>query len=76
MSLMTQTLLMEAQSIRLEGDVDGSIALLRVVLSQCNADAFQEHASNKKLTRQLWQMASYQLALLLLQKSGHFSLQS
>ena len=71
MSLMTQSLLMEAQSLRLEGDIDGSIALLRVVVSQCVDDANREghHASNE-LHLKMWQMASYQLALLLLQKSG------
>ena len=68
---MTQSLLMEAQSLRLEGDIEGSIALLRVVVSQCVDDANREghHASNE-LHLKIWQMASYQLALLLLQKSG------
>ena len=62
---------MEAQSLRLEGDIDGSIALLRVVVSHCVDDANREghHASNE-LHLKIWQMASYQLALLLLQKSG------
>lgn len=61
---------MEAQSLRLEGDIDGSIALLRVVIAQCNADATD---AKHLMTHDLWQMASYQLALLLLQKSGRYS---
>lgn len=72
---------MEAQSLRLEGDIDGSIALLRVVISQCNADCNADIDSNEgtavdaqhRMTHELWQMASYQLAFLLLQKSGRFS---
>ena len=58
---------MEAQSLRAEGDLEGSIALLRVVLSQYNADADRGHLM---ANNELWRMASYQLALLLLQNSG------
>ena len=63
---------MEAQSLRLEGDIDGSIAVLRIVVSNCNADADEGAAVDAKhqMTHQLWAMASYQLALLLLQTSG------
>mmetsp|Transcript_17420 Transcript_17420/g.36745 ORF Transcript_17420/g.36745 Transcript_17420/m.36745 type:complete len:581 (-) Transcript_17420:147-1889(-) len=38
MSLMTESLLLEAQSLRSEGEHDDSIDLLRTVLSQCNSD--------------------------------------
>jgi hypothetical protein len=72
---MSQSLLMEAQSLRLEGDIDGSIALLRVVISQCDADVDNDGTAAEKhrMTHELWQMASYQLSLLLLQKSGRCS---
>lgn len=66
-SLMSQSLLMEAQSLRAEGDLNGSIALLRVVISQCNADADR---GRLLANNELWRMASYQLAVLLLQNSG------
>ncbi|KAK1742533.1 hypothetical protein QTG54_007098 [Skeletonema marinoi] len=75
MSLMTQSLLMEAQSLRLEGDMDGSIAILRVVISNCNADKVAADAEHQ-ITHQLWEMASYQLSLLLLQNCGRFSNQA
>ncbi len=63
---------MEAQSLRLEGDLDASIAVLRVVISNCNADAGQRAAADTdhQVTHQLREMASYQLALLLLQTGG------
>ncbi|KAL7552256.1 hypothetical protein ACHAWF_015491 [Thalassiosira exigua] len=38
MSLMTESLLLQAQSLRLEGELDASIDLLRTVLSQCASD--------------------------------------
>jgi hypothetical protein len=75
MSLMTQSLLMEAQSLRLEGDMDGSIAILRVVISNCNADKVAADAEHQ-ITHQLWEMASYQLSLLLLQNCGRCSKRS
>lgn len=66
---------MEAQSLRLEGDIDASIAVLRIVISNCNADAGQRDAAdtNHQMTHQLQEMASYQLALLLLQTGGRCS---
>ena len=70
---------MEAQSLRLEGDMDGSIAILRVVISNCNADnaAGQGAAdADHQITHQLWEMASYQLSLLLLQNCGRCSNQA
>ena len=84
MSLMTESLLLEAQSLRLEGDIDTSIDLLKTVVSQCNSDlaSQQNHttdgngdrsttnADTVHNTRQLRQVAAYQLALLLLQRSG------
>ena len=74
MSLMTENLLLQAQSLRLEGEMDAAIDLLRVVISQCNSDLqhidSSREESHSKTTRQLRQMASYQLALLLLQRSG------
>ena len=76
MSLMTENLLLQAQSLRLEGDLDTAIDLLRVVVSQCNSDLQQTdsreetNSMNNKTTNQLRQMASYQLALHLLQRSG------
>ena len=38
MSLMTENLLLQAQTLRIEGIIDASIDLLRVVISQCNSD--------------------------------------
>lgn len=75
MSLMTQSLLMEAQSLRLERDIDGSIAVLRVVILNCNADAGEKATTDTEhqMTHQLREMASYQLALLLLQTGGRCS---
>ena len=80
MSLMTESLLLEAQSLRLEGDIDASIDLLKTVLSQCNSDLVprqQNHTTRSTTnadkvhnTGQLRQVAAYQLALLLLQRSG------
>merc|ERR1712194_417711 len=86
MSLMTQSLLLQAQSLRLEGESDASIDLLRIVLSQCDADLRSVHHTDDDdnsddcshpqrqhimdTTRQINQMGSYQLALLLLQRSG------
>ncbi|KAL7461897.1 hypothetical protein ACHAXS_002302, partial [Conticribra weissflogii] len=96
MSLMTQSLLLEAQSARLDGDMDAAISLLRAVLSQCNHDLqpisggdfvggdfvggstsrrdkeITGHRAPKKLltTSHLRRVAAYQLALLLLQRSG------
>jgi len=100
MSLMTENLLLQAQTLRLDGDIDTSIDLLRVVVKQCNADLqIDEKKSTaddvdgeedeKKSTAddvastnecrlesdsivvlQLREMAAYQLAVLLLQRSG------
>lgn len=92
MSLMTENLLLHAQSLREEGDMDASIDLLRVVVTQCNTDALKvarQQAIERDRHRltdgnnsveggildggtigQLRQMAAYQLALLLLQRSG------
>ncbi|KAL3776878.1 hypothetical protein ACHAW5_007679 [Stephanodiscus triporus] len=38
MSLMTESLLLRAQSLRAEGEADESIDVLRVVISQCTSD--------------------------------------
>eukprot|EP00569_Conticribra_weissflogii_P014072 CAMPEP_0171414496 /NCGR_PEP_ID=MMETSP0880-20121228/37539_1 /TAXON_ID=67004 /ORGANISM="Thalassiosira weissflogii, Strain CCMP1336" /LENGTH=92 /DNA_ID=CAMNT_0011932471 /DNA_START=59 /DNA_END=334 /DNA_ORIENTATION=+ len=88
MSLMTQSLLLEAQCARLDGDVDAAIDLLRTVLSQCNHDlqpfsggyiadggaprSKKKSTDPKKLitTSHMRRVAAYQLALLLLQRSG------
>jgi hypothetical protein len=88
MSLMTENLLLQAQTLRIEGVIDASIDLLRVVISQCNSDlqhtdgnsgdnddqssAVEDEGESKSntTTKHLRQMASYQLALLLLQRSG------
>lgn len=69
MSHMTESLLLESQSLRLEGDIDASINLLRIVLSQCTSD-IEADSSALTTTRKMRQMAAYQLALLLLQRSG------
>lgn len=85
MSSMTESLLLTAQKLRLEGDLSASISLLRTVLSQCNSDVFNTKVndnmknmveSNIKKTWQMRQMAAYQLALLLLQRSGRSSYMS
>ena len=90
MSLMTENLLLHAQSLREEGDMDASIDLLRVVIAQCNSDGHKARQRTKERDRhrliddnyvegdildvgtigQIRQMAAYQLALLLLQRSG------
>lgn len=89
MSLMTENLLLHAQSLREEGELDASIDLLRVVISQCNSDAQKEKEENirhrvangsssvisdnlyaETTIEKLLQTAAYQLALLLLQRSG------
>ena len=86
MSLMTENLLLQAQSLRLDGDIDTSIDLLRVVVKQCNADLQEKdekrstddvignsskgEESNSIIVLQLRETAAYQLALLLLQRSG------
>ena len=72
---MTESLLLQAQSLRLKGDMNGSIDLLRIVLSQCNSDLRvvgerSARSMDTTTTRKIRQMASYQLALLLLQISG------
>ncbi|KAL7478040.1 hypothetical protein ACHAW6_003826 [Cyclotella cf. meneghiniana] len=71
MSFMTESLLLEAQTLRLHGDIDASIHILRTVLAQCNADI--DCPTNEdaiETTNQLRQMGAYQLAVLLLQRSG------
>lgn len=95
---MTENLLLHAQSLREEGDMDASIDLLRVVVTQCNTDALKvarQQAIERDRHRltdgnnsveggildggtigQLRQMAAYQLALLLLQRSGRKSCNS
>lgn len=84
MSGMTQSLLLEAQSLRLDGDLDASIDLLRVVLTQCNSDvdsAVEDDdcadgggsIATLQTTQRLRRVAVYQLALLLLQRSGRCS---
>ncbi len=85
---MTENLLLHAESLREDGDLDASIELLRVVISQCNSDArkgeeerYRVTDENNvegsiqyvKTTRKLRQTAAYQLALLLLQRSGRQS---
>ena len=87
---MTENLLLHAQSLREDGDIDASIELLRVVILQCNLDLDarnEKDARPRKVsdnnvegdiidvetTGQLRQMAAYQLALLLLQRSGRQS---
>ena len=73
MSFMTESLLLEAQSLRLEGDLDAAIDTLRTVLSQRNSDIRKsEDQYVPKIVWQMRQMGSYQLALLLLQRSGRF----
>ncbi|KAL7438153.1 hypothetical protein ACHAXH_008410 [Discostella pseudostelligera] len=90
MSLMTENLLLHAQSLREEGDMDASIDLLRVVIAQCNSDGHKARQRTIERDRhrliddnyvegdildvgtigQIRQMSAYQLALLLLQRSG------
>jgi hypothetical protein len=83
MSLMTESLLLEAQSLRLEGDMHTSIDLLRTVLSQCDSDIKAAAsaaldgaeceviaADTIKAVWRMRQLAAYQLALLLLQRDG------
>ena len=88
---MSESLLLQAQSLRLEGELDTSVDLLRVVLSQCNSDLrgkdeegeagrtdesrsnqqqLQQESPGVATTRRLRNVAAYQLALLLLQRSG------
>ena len=72
MSSMTESLLLEAQNLHLDGDHDGSIHLLRIVISQCNSDiaAAGGAKSSKDIAWRMRQMAAYQLALSLLQRRG------
>jgi len=86
MSLMAENLLLQAQRLRLDGDIDTSIDLLRVVVKQCNSDlqidekrstddvfgnsSINGEESNSIIVLQLRETAAYQLALLLLQRSG------
>ena len=87
---MTENLLLHAQSLREDGDIDASIDLLRVVILQCNLDIDVRNEKDARplqisdinvegdiidveTTGQLRQMAAYQLALLLLQRSGRQS---
>ena len=84
---MTENLLLQAQRLRLDGDIDTSIDLLRVVEKQCNSDlqkndgkstaddgidnsSIDGEESNSIIVLQLRETAAYQLALLLLQRSG------
>ena len=88
MSLMTENLLLHAQSLREDGDLDASIDLLRVVISQCNSDARKGEEARYRVAdthnaegriqhvntiEKIRQTAAYQLALLLLQRSGRQS---
>ncbi|KAL3790172.1 hypothetical protein ACHAWO_012954 [Cyclotella atomus] len=50
MSFMTESLLLQAQSLRLDGDIHTSIHLLRTVLSQCNSDIQAAAASSVAAT--------------------------
>ena len=88
MSLMTENLLLQAQRLRLDGDIDTSIDLLRIVVKQCNSDLQIDEKrstddvddnsstseckleSDSLVVLQLRETAAYQLALLLLQRSG------
>ena len=86
MSLMTENLLLQAQRLRLDGDIDTSIDLLRVVVKQCNSDlqknekrstddvngnsSINGEESNSIIVLQIRETAAYQLVLLLLQRSG------
>ena len=74
MSSMTESLLLEAQTLRLEGDHDGSIHLLRTVISQCNSDiaAAGDAKSTTEIARRMRQVAVYQLTLMLLQRCGRY----
>ena len=82
---LTENLLLQAQSLRLDGDIDTSIDLLLIVVKQCNADLpIDEKKSTgdgnsstsgysletDSTVLRLRETAAYQLALLLLQRSG------
>ena len=67
-----ENLIMGAQDSRVEGDMDSSIAMLRMALNQCNKELRNSDGcpTSRAVVLRMRQMGAYQLAMLLLQRDG------
>jgi len=76
---MIENLILAGQDSRVEGDVDSSIAMLRMALNQCNKELKEKEPRNSEssicptfraVVGRMRNMGAYQLAMLLLQRDG------
>ncbi|EJK45339.1 hypothetical protein THAOC_36054, partial [Thalassiosira oceanica] len=74
---MIENLILAGQDSRVEGDVNSSIAMLRMALNQCNKELKEPRNSessicptSRAVVVRMRNLGAYQLAMLLLQRDG------